>query len=324
MGRMTREARKKEAKAFKKRNQVLWGYFFTFPFIAAFFLFFFVPIVSTFIYGFYEYYTVGLLEIEPTFIGLKNYSSLIDGDFLRCALNTILLWIGYFIPQIVISAFLAAWLTDAKMLLKSRELVKVVIYMPGMIMASAWAVLTFTLFSNSGPVNQFLMGLKITESPIEFFSSVKGTRFLICMLMFLMNLGNTTLMLVTSVAAIPKNRIESALLDGCGYIGSYFHVVLPSIRPVMVYILITSIITGLQMFDIPQVITHGNGNPNRTSMTLIMYLNRYITSNNYGMAAALSVCIFLISSILCFLVYNLTKGENLYSVSKRKGSVYDV
>ena len=312
MGRITR-----------KRNQGFWGYFFTFPFIAAFFLFFFVPIVSTFIYGFYEYYTVGLMEIGPSFIGFNNYSSLIGGDFLKCALNTIILWIGYFIPQMVISAFLAAWLTDAKMLLRGRELVKVIIYMPGMIMASAWAVLTFTLFSNSGAVNQFLMGLKITDSPIEFFSSIKGTRFLICMLMFLMNLGNSTLMLVTSIAAIPKNRIESALIDGCGYMGSYFHVVLPSIRPVTVYIFITSIITGLQMFDIPQVITNGKGNPNRTSMTLIMYLNRYITSKNYGMAAALSVCIFLISSILCFLVYNLTKDENPYSVSKRKGAVYD-
>lgn len=275
----------------KIRNQVVWGYLFTFPFIAAFFLFFFLPTVSTFIYGFFEYYTVGLMEIEPSFIGLKNYSSLIDGNFLKCALNTIILWIGYFIPQLVISAFLAAWLADAKMMLKGRELVKVIIYMPGMIMASAWAVLTFTLF------------------PIDFFSSVKGTRFLICMLMFLMNLGNTTLMLVTSIAAIPKSRIESAMIDGCGYIGSYFHVVLPSIRPVLIYILITSIITGLQMFDIPQVITNGKGNPNRTSMTLTMYLNRYITSNNYGMAAALSVCIFLISGLLCLLVYKITKGS---------------
>ena len=77
------------------------------------------------------------------------------------------------------------------------------------------------------------------------------------------------------------------------------------------------------MFDIPQVITNGTGNPGKSSMTLIMYLNRYITSKNYGMAAALSVCIFLISGVLCLLVYNLTKGENSYSVSKRKGSAYD-
>ena len=298
-----------------------WGYIFLLPFIAVFLVFQLIPLVTTIYNSFFLHMEDGLTVVGPTFIGLKNYSSLLDGNFLKCALNTILLWIGYFIPQMVISAFLAAWLTDAKMMLRGRELVKVVIYMPGMIMASAWAVLTFTLFSNSGAVNQFLMGLKITEAPIEFFSSVKGTRFLICMLMFLMNLGNTTLMLVTSVSAIPKSRIESAFIDGCGYMGAYFHVVLPSIRPVVVYILITSIITGLQMFDIPQVITNGNGNPNRTSMTLIMYLNRYITSNNYGMAAALSVCIFLISSILCFFVYNLTKGEDSYSLSKRKGSI---
>ena len=72
------------------------------------------------------------------------------------------------------------------------------------------------------------------------------------------------------------------------------------IRPILAYTLITSIIGGLQMFDVPQILTNGQGNPDRTSMTLIMFLNNHLKSKNYGMAGALSVYLFIISAILAF------------------------
>ena len=66
------------------------------------------------------------------------------------------------------------------------------------------------------------------------------------------------------------------------------------------------------MFDVPQILTNGGGTPNRTSMTLIMYLNNYLkTSKNYGMAGAISVIIFIITGILSLIVYrSLTKKED--------------
>ncbi len=58
------------------------------------------------------------------------------------------------------------------------------------------------------------------------------------------------------------------------------------------------------MFDVPQIMTSGNGSPNRSTMTLIMYLNNYFgPSKNYGMAGALSVIIFIITAILSFIVF---------------------
>ena len=65
------------------------------------------------------------------------------------------------------------------------------------------------------------------------------------------------------------------------------------------------------MFDVPQILTNGGGTPNRTSMTLVMYLNNYLkTSKNYGMAGAISVIIFIITGILSIFVYrSLTKKD---------------
>ena len=64
------------------------------------------------------------------------------------------------------------------------------------------------------------------------------------------------------------------------------------------------------MFDVPQILTNGQGNPDRTSMTLIMFLNSHLKSKNYGMAGALSVYLFIVSGILCFFVYRMTDRNN--------------
>jgi multiple sugar transport system permease protein len=77
------------------------------------------------------------------------------------------------------------------------------------------------------------------------------------------------------------------------------------IRPLLAYTLITSLIGGLQMYDVPQILTNGNGGPNRTTMTLIMLLNSHLQGKNYGMAGALSVYLAIISGILCFIVYRM-------------------
>ena len=64
-------------------------------------------------------------------------------------------------------------------------------------------------------------------------------------------------------------------------------------------------IGGLQMFDVPQVLTNGKGTPDRASMTMVMYLNNYLgTSKNYGMAGAISVVLFIVSAGLSMFVYN--------------------
>ena len=92
---------------------------------------------------------------------------------------------------------------------------------------------------------------------------------------------------------------------------TFWRITIPLLRPIMAYTLITSMIGGLQMFDVPQILTNGNGTPNRTSMTIIMVLNNYLgKSYNYGMAGALSVILFVITAALSLLVYRaLTRDQ---------------
>lgn len=182
-------------------------------------------------------------------------------------------------------------------------------------------MLFFALFSNSGPINSILMSLGITDAPIDFMGTTFGTRALIGLMNFLMWFGNTTIMLMAAIMGISPEIFEAAELDGCGSVKRFFSITLPLIRPILAYTLITSIIGGLQMFDVPQILTNGQGAPDRTSMTLIMFLNNHLKSRNYGMAGALSVFLFIVSGILCFFVYRMTNGKDDTAVkpAKQKG-----
>ena len=294
----------------KSISYAKWGYLFILPFFVCFLIFSLIPLVDPLQYSFFEYYRSGIKEVGPNFIGLENYISLLKSDMFKYGGNTLILWVIGFIPQIVIALLLASWFTDIRLKIHGKQAFKVIIYLPNLIMASAFAMLFFAMFSTNGPINSILTSLGWIKEPIDFMGSVFGTRSLIGLMNFLMWFGNTTIMLMAAIMGISPDIFEASELDGCGGLKRFFYITLPLIRPILAYTLITSIIGGLQMFDVPQILTNGQGNPDRTSMTLIMFLNSHLKSKNYGMAGALSVYLFIISGILCFIVYRMTNDSD--------------
>lgn len=287
-----------------------WGYIFILPFFVSFFIFSLIPLVDTIRYSFFEYYRSGLKQIGPNFVGMENYISLLKSDMFKYAANTLILWIIGFIPQIVIALLLASWFVDARLKIRGQQFFKVVIYLPNLIMASAFAMLFFALFSNKGPINSILQSVGLTSEPIDFMRTAFGTRSLVGVMNFLMWFGNSTIMLMAAIMGISPDIFEASEIDGCNSIQRFFLITLPMIRPILAYTLITAIIGGLQMFDVPQILTNGQGSPDRTSTTLIMFLNNHLKSKNYGMAGALSVYLFIVSGILCFIVYRITNDND--------------
>ena len=241
---------------------------------------------------------------------MANYVSLLESDMVKYAGNTMILWVIGFVPQIVIALLLAVWFTDIRMKIHGKQFFKVVMYLPNLIMASAFAMLFFTLFSSNGPINSILMSLGLITERIDFMGSAFGTRALIGLMNFLMWFGNTAIMLMAAIMGVSVDVLEASEIDGCGTVKRFFYIILPLIRPILAYTLITSIIGGLQMFDVPQILTNGQGTPDRTSTTLIMFLNNHLKSKNYGMAGALSVYLFIVSAILCFIVYRITNDND--------------
>ena len=294
-----------------------WGYLFIAPFFLTYAVFKLYPLFLTIYNSFFENYRSGLKQVGPNFVGFANYIKLFTPDangtidILKYAGNTVVLWLGGAIPQIIIALLLAIFFTSYRLKIKGQQFFKTVIYMPNLIMASAFSMLFYTLFSNVGPVNQLLMQMGVAEQPIDFFSIKITVRGLICLMNFLLWFGNTTILLMAGIMGIDQNMFEAANIDGASATQTFFKVTLPLLTPILVYTIITALIGGLQMFDVPQVLTNGMGTPNRTSTTLIMFLNNYLkTSKNYGMAGANSVIIFIVTGLLSIVVYrSLTKKD---------------
>ena len=297
-------------KKIKSVSYAKWGYIFILPFFLTYAIFSVIPLVDTIRNSFYEYYYSGLKAIGPNWVGFANYAEMLAADLPKYAWNTFVMWILGFIPQIVVALVLASWFTDARLKIRGKQFFKVVIYLPNLIMASAFAMLFFALFSNAGPVNSILLRMGVVGEAIRFMESTLGARTLVGLMNFLMWFGNTTIMLMAAIMGINPSIFEAAELDGCTHLQKFFKITLPQIKPLLTYTLITSLIGGLQMFDVPQILTGGKGAPDRTTMTLIMYLNKHLQAKNYGIAGALSVFLFIISAILCWFVFKMNTDSD--------------
>ena len=127
---------------------------------------------------------------------------------------------------------------------------------------------------------------------------------------FLMWFGNTTILLLAGMLGIDTALFEAAQVDGASSSQIFFKITLPLLRPILIYVMITSLIGGLQMFDVPQVLTNATGDPMRSTMTLVMFLNKHLYSKNYGMAGALSVLMFIVTGILSLIVFRFTQSKS--------------
>lgn len=300
-----------------KRGKVVrynkWGYIFLIPFVVVYLIFQFVPLVTTIYNSFFENYRSGLTQVGPNFVGLANFKEILSNpDIWIYAKNTMIMWLLGFVPQIIVSLLLGSWFSDPQLRLKGQRFFKTVIYLPNIIMASAFAMLFFTLFSETGPINSILVNLGILKQNFAFMDSVWGVRGQVAFMNFLMWFGNTTILLMAGMMGIDTSLFEAAEVDGATSTQVFFRITLPLLRPILIYVMITSLIGGLQMFDVPQVLTNGTGQPARSSMTLIMYLNKHLYSKNYGMGGALSVLLFIITGILSMIVYKFSDNKDKY------------
>ena len=301
----------------KKKKSVVsynkWGYIFLIPFAVVFVIFQLIPLVNTIKNSFFEHYRDGLTIIGPNWVGLKNYAKLFsEGNILKYFKNTMIMGIMGFVPQIIISLLFAAWFSDPSLRLKCQRFFKTFIYLPNLIMASAFSMLFFTLFSTVGPVNDILIKLGIIKEAYDFMAHTGSVRTLVALMNCLMWFGNTTILLLAGMMGIDTALFEAAEVDGATANQVFWKITLPILKPILIYVMVTSLIGGLQMFDVPQILTDGKGSPNNSATTLIMCLNNHLYSKNYGMGGALSVILFFITGVLSIIVFKFSGNEDKY------------
>ena len=287
-----------------------YGYLFVAPFIIGFLVFGLYPVVNTVVLSFTDR---TLMSSNWSFTGLQNFQRLFaDKTFITAVTNTWELWLMNFIPQLGIAFLLAIWFTNNRLKLKGIGIWRMIFYMPNLMMASAVAALFFSLFSFYGPVNQFLVRSGFLAEAIDFTRRAAVMRGLVVFIQWWMWFGQTCILLMAAMTAISPSLYEAALVDGAGSFQMFRMITLPLIKPVLVYVLVTSLVGGMQMFDIPYLLTDGRGSPHNSILTntINMYMKFHSSKGHIGAASSVGLVVFLMTSIVALLIFFLLREKH--------------
>lgn len=286
-----------------------YGYLFIAPFVLGFLLFGLYPVYHTIALSFTD---TTLMTANSKFIGLTNFVRLFaDNTFPTAVRNTWALWLMNFIPQLGLALLLAVWFTNTRLKIKGGGIWRMLFYLPNLLMPAAIAALYFSLFSFYGPVNQFLVRAGFIPNAIDFIRSTTAMRGLVVFIQWWMWFGQTTIILMAAMTSISTTLIEAAVIDGAGTWNIFRYVTLPLIKPVMIFVLVTSLVGGMQMFDIPMLLTDGRGSPANSILTstIMMYMRFRSSQGHIGAASSIGVMIFIMTSIVALLIYFLLREK---------------
>jgi len=328
---MAQPAGREGAGSLRKRRRGVsysrYGYLFILPFFLVYAVFQAYPLINTISTAFQKYMITGANKvIGPTFAGLDNFRNVLTKGFaLRAFGNTWIMWIINFIPQMLLALVLAKWFTDRRMRIRGQGAFKVLVYMPNIITAASISVLFYSLFAYpQGPVNSLLAALGIIDPALyanpgsaatvafPFLERGWPVRLIIAFINFWMWYGNTMIVLIAGILGISPSLYEAAEVDGASQGQIFFGVTLPLLKPIMLYTLVTSLIGGMQMYDIPQLMLQQGSPAKEMIQTNTMYIMEliYAGTRDYGRGAAVSVLLFIATLLVSLLFFYFLRDKD--------------
>ena len=311
----------------KRLNYGKYGLIFIAPFFIMFLIFQLYPIVYSIVLSFTDY--EGYMEVSDAQFTFVQYKELIHSPrFLQSILNTFTIWLINFVPQVVVSFAFAALFTSINLRMKGANFFKVMYYLPNIVTAGAVAVLFKNLFTYpDGIMDKLLKGAGlISDKSWNIFRDVWGTRLLVSFIQFWRYFGHTVLILAAAMIGINPTYYEAATIDGAKRGRMFFSITLPLLKPIVLYTLITSLVGGLQIFDIPYLLCEGGpmmqgGKWATETVAVYIYQMAFGAgyTNSYALASAASVYLFLIVLVLSYITFKFF-GDQAFGLTKKEKS----
>ncbi len=298
----------------KKRNK--YAYFYITPFFIVFLIFSLFPILYSFVLSFCD---MDVLSGKFTFVGMRNYQRLFEsGYFFKSIGNTLLIWIMSIIPQLSIAFVLALILSNKWF--RGRFLLRNIYYFPNLVTPVTIGLLFGAMFSYpGGAVNNIITMLGLEA--VDFQNNQMLARMVIAIAICWKNFGFNIIYFTAGINSISDDVLEAAEVDGASNWQKITRITLPLMRPILIYVLVTSVIGGLQMFDESHLVFKSV--PGDATVTMVKYLyDSAFERFQFGYAAAVAYGIFviiIIASVFSLLVTKEKKDD--YGEKKgRKGA----
>ncbi|UZN01962.1 carbohydrate ABC transporter permease [Cellulomonas sp. S1-8] len=248
-----------------------------------------------------------LLGGQGEFVGFENFAFVFqEPNFWKGLRNTFSIFLLSTIPQLMVAIVLAA-LLDAN--LRAKTFWRMGVLVPYVIAPVAVSLIFGKVFADQSGLANAMLGI-IGIDPIKWHGDVLPSHLAVATMVNFRWTGYNTLILLAAMQAVPRDLYEAAVIDGATRLRQFLSITIPQIRPTLIFVVITSTIGGLQIFDEPRMFDQlGQGGGDRQWMTVTMYIYElgFGNSKSFGRAAAVAWVLFLIILAVGMLNFWLTR-----------------
>lgn len=247
-----------------------------------------------------------LIGGQGDFVGLANFATVLDQEyFWRSLRNTLSIFVLSSGPQVVLAITIAA-LLDAR--LRARTVWRMGVLLPYVVAPVAVALIFGNLFAEKYGLINYALGV-LGIDPVHWLTGVLPSHLAIATMVNFRFTGYNALIFLAAMQAIPRDYYEAAMIDGASKVRTFFKVTVPLLRPTLIFVVVTSTIGGLQIFDEPRMYDPtGTGGANRQFQTITLYLYQLgWGQRNFGHAAAVAWLLFMIIVVITLINFLVTR-----------------
>ncbi len=288
------------------RKRQRWAYLYIAPFFAIFLTFSIYPIFYSLYLSFTSY---DPLMLTTTWVGLENYQRLFTSTFFWDSVgNTVVIWLFSIVPQLIIAMTLSLILNERWV--KGRGALRSIYYFPNLVTPITIGLMFNMLFSYpGGAINNIFTALGLFGVPVDFPDTPILAKMVGGIAICWQNFGYNIIFISAGLNAISQDVYEAAEVDGANALQKTTRITLPLIKPIMLYVMITSIIGGLQIFDIPKMLFKEKAGHATRTMVYYMYESAF-DRWQFGFGAAIAYGIFMIIGVFALIsLYISTRGS---------------
>lgn len=285
------------------------GYTFLTPAVIIILIFIGLSVLFVFYLSFHK---VNLFTGKYSFIGLENYKRVFTDSIARTGLINTLIFSVVVVPVQTVLALVIASILAGR--IRGSYFFRTVYFLPTLTSSSALTMIFMFMFNVTGPVNSLLIHMNVISTGINFLQEPEFALKVIMAMNIWSTIPMYTTMYLASLQDLPSSMYEAADIDGAGSVKRFWYITVPYLKPITTYVLLTSIIGTLQMFDQAYIFSNGSGGPENSTLTVSLMIYKYAfgSQNAMGYAAALAIILALIIMLISRIAEKVNKEERVY------------
>lgn len=282
----------------KENTRAVWKFIWPAVFMSAIFLLY--PICYSIYLSFHK-----MQGLTAVYVGIGNYLRMFQDKVFLKALKNNFIFLIFQVPIMIILGLILAFLLNSKDL-KGRRFFQLALFLPSVMSLVSYAILFKMMFQIGGVVNNALVSTHLLSRPIDWLNHPFWAKVTVIVALCWRWTGYNMIFYLSGLQNISSDTLEAASIDGANAFQTLFQVVIPQLKPVIVFTTITSTIGTIQLFD--EVVNLTGGGPSNETMTAaqLIYNHSFVYTSNFGYSATLSWALVVIVALLSVIQLKVT------------------